>query len=147
MRLEPVTKDNVRRACNVQVHPAQRRFVDPVAESLAEAYAYGDVAWPRVIVDDDRIVGFVMVAIQPDEPIEAYRFCLWRLAIAAEEQGKGYGRFAVMEVAQEGRRRGIAKLHVSWVPGEAGPAEFYQHLGFVTTGEILDNEVVAVLEL
>lgn len=148
MRLEPVTKDNVRKACDIKVHPAQERFVAPVAVSLAEAYVHGDIAWPRVVVaDGDRLVGFVMVAIQPDEPIEAYRFCLWRLAIAAEEQGKGYGRFAVREVAAEGRSRGISRLHVTWVPGEGGPAEFYQRLGFVTTGEILDGEVVAALDI
>ena len=99
MRLELVTKENVREACALKVHPAQERFVARVAFSLAEAYVYGDMAWPRVVVDGDRVVGFVMVAIQPDEPIEAFRFCLWRLAVAAEEQGKGYGRFAVEQVA------------------------------------------------
>lgn len=147
MQLELVTGDNVRKVCDVKVHPAQERFVAPVAVSLAEAYVSRDIAWPRVIVDDDRVVGFVMVAIQPDEPIEAYRFCLWRLAIAGDEQGKGYGRFAVEQVAQEGRRRGISRLHVTWVPGEGGPAEFYQRLGFKTTGEILEGEVVAALDL
>ena len=147
MQLELVTKDNVRRACDVKVHPAQEKFVAPVAVSLAEAYVHHDMAWPRVVVDGDRVVGFVMVAIQPDEPIEAYRFCLWRLAIAADEQGRGYGRFAVGEVAAEGRRRGIAKLYVTWVEGEGGPAEFYQKLGFVPTGEVLEGEVVAALDL
>ncbi len=147
MRLEPVTKENVRKACEVKVSPAQQKFVASVAFSLAEAYAYGEVAWPRVIVEDDRVVGFVMVAIQPDEPIEAYRFCLWRLAVAADEQGKGYGRFAVQEVMKEGRRRGIKRLHVTWVEGEGGPAEFYKSLGFVTTGEVLEGETVAALDL
>lgn len=147
MRLEMVTKDNVRKACDVKVHPSQEQFVAPVAVSLAEAYVHGDIAWPRVIVDDDRVVGFVMVAVQPDEPIEAYRFCLWRLAVSGDEQGKGYGRFAVEQVAEEGRRRGIKRLHVTWVPGEGGPAEFYQRLGFKTTGEVLEGEVVAALDL
>ena len=147
MRLEPVTKENVRKACEIKVHPAQEQFVAPVTVSLAQAYVYGQAAWPRVIVDGDRIVGFVMVSIQSDHPIEAYRFGLWRLAVAAEEQGKGYGRFAVQEVAREGRRRGKTKLYVTWVPGEGGPAEFYRRLGFVTTDEAIDGEVVAALDL
>jgi diamine N-acetyltransferase len=45
---------------------------------------------------------------------------LWRLNIAAEEQGRGYGRFAVTEVAEELRRRGTKTLHVTWHPGEHG---------------------------
>lgn len=44
--------------------------------------------------------------LQPDEPVEAYRFCLWRLAIAADQQGKGYGRFALEKIAQ--RAAGVA---------------------------------------
>lgn len=147
MRLELVTQENVRKACDVKVLATQEKFVAPVAVSLAEAYVYGDVAWPRVITDGDRVVGFVMVAVQPDEPIEAYRFCLWRLAIDAAEQGKGYGRFAVAEVMAEGRRRGVDKLHVTWMEGDGGPAGFYQSLGFVTTGEVLDGETVAAIPL
>ncbi|MBB5867196.1 diamine N-acetyltransferase [Allocatelliglobosispora scoriae] len=147
MRLELVTKDNVHKVCKVKVHPHQEVFVAPVAKSLAEAYVYPDAAWPRAIVDGDRIVGFVMVAIQPDDPIEAYRFCLWRLIIDADEQGKGYGRFAVQAVAEEGRRRGIGQLHSTWHPGDGGPEEFYVRLGFVLTGEVLDDETVGVLQL
>jgi diamine N-acetyltransferase len=53
----------------------------------------------------------------------------------------------VREVAEEGRRRGVTRLHVTWVPGEGSPAEFYRRIGFVPTGEILEDEVVAALEL
>jgi diamine N-acetyltransferase len=147
MRLELVTKENVRKACDLKVHPAQEKFVAPVAVSLAEAYVHSDMAWPRVVVEENRIVAFVMVAIQPDEPIEAFRFCLWRLAVAAGEQGKGYGRFAVHEVAAEGRRRGIDKLTVTWHAGEGSPEEFYKHLGFVKTGEVHGGEFVGALAL
>jgi diamine N-acetyltransferase len=147
MRLDLVTKDNVNKVCAVKVHPSQEGFVAPVAVSLAEAYVNQKTAWPRAVVDGDEIVGFIMVAIQPDEPIEAFRFCLWRLNIDANHQRKGYGRFAVQAVADEGRRRGIERLHVTWEPGEGGPEDFYLRLGFVMTGEVYDGEKVGVLQL
>ncbi len=147
MRLELVTKENVRAACDLKLHPHQESYVAPVAVSIAEAYVNQDIAWLRVIMDEDRVVGFVMVAIQPDEPIEAYRFCIWRLNIAAEEQGKGYGRFAIDSVLKEARERGVSRVTVTWHPGEDGPEEFYKRLGFVPTGEVLEGEKVGAIDV
>jgi hypothetical protein len=50
---------------------------------------------PRLILDEDRVVGFVMGNFDPDNEISAFRAGIWRLNIAADEQGQGYGRFAV----------------------------------------------------
>ena len=44
----------------MKVHPDQERFVAPVVQSLAEAYVRPEVAWPRLILDGDRPVGFLM---------------------------------------------------------------------------------------
>lgn len=49
VHLARVTPQNVDAACRLRVRPDQERFVDPVVTSLAEAYAYGEVAWPRLI--------------------------------------------------------------------------------------------------
>ncbi|WP_245718657.1 hypothetical protein [Micromonospora rhizosphaerae] len=59
-RLEKITPDNVRAACGIAVRPDQEGLVAPVARSLAEAYAQPEVAWPRLIVDGDHPVGFLM---------------------------------------------------------------------------------------
>jgi diamine N-acetyltransferase len=72
---------------------------------------------------------------------------LWRLNIAAGEQGRGYGRFAVESVAAEIRRRGGTRLTVTWHPGETGPEGFYLGLGFKLTGETSGGQTVGVLEL
>jgi diamine N-acetyltransferase len=92
-------------------------------------------------------LGFVMGGFDPDSEIGAFRAGIWRLAIAAEEQGRGYGRFAVEAVAQEARRRGQDRITVLWIPGEGGPEEFYLRLGFRPTGEELSGEVVGELHL
>jgi diamine N-acetyltransferase len=147
VRLAELTPDNVRDACDLRIKPEQERFVASVANSIADAYVHPDTAWPRLILAGDRVVGFVMGGFDPDSEIDAFRAGIWRLAIAAEEQGRGYGRFAVEAVAQEARRRGQDRITVLWIPGEGGPEEFYLRLGFRPTGEELSGEVVGELHL
>ncbi|KAB1915825.1 GNAT family N-acetyltransferase [Micromonospora sp. AMSO31t] len=149
-RLEQITPDNVLAACAIAVRPDQEGLVAPVARSLAEAYAQPAVAWPRLIVDDDRPVGFLMAFLdirwRADDPADI-RSGLWRLNIAADQQGRGYGRFAVGALADELRRRGTDRMFVTWAPGPHGPERFYQRLGFQLTGETSGDQVVGVLAL
>ena len=57
------------------------------------------------MLDDDRVVGFVMGNFDPDSEIEAFRTSIWRLNIAADEQRRGYGRYAVEAFAAEAAAR------------------------------------------
>ena len=147
LHIELVTPDNVGDACRLTVAPEQERFVAPVVRSLAEAYVQPDIAWPRLVYDDDRLVGFVMGAFDPNGPYWFFRSGIWRLNIAAAEQGKGYGRFAVQAVLDEARRRGADRATVLWVPGTDGPAGFYRRIGFVPTGDELYGQVVGAIDL
>lgn len=144
-RLEKVTPENVDAACELRVHPEQEGFVAPVIKSLAQAYAYGDLAWPRLIFDGDELVGFVMAHFDPRNPVASLRAVIWRLNIAASRQGRGYGRFAVVSVCAEARRRGYRRVTVLWEPG--GPEEFYRRLGFRRTGAEHQGELVGELTL
>lgn len=150
-RLEKVTPDNVEAACGLRIRPDQEGLVAPVARSLAEAYAQPEIAWPRLVYDGEHLVGFVMaffdVRFNPDDPDDRLRSGLWRLNIAADHQGRGYGRFAVESVCEEIRRRGQSRVTVTWVPGEHGPERFYRRLGFRLTGETSGDEVVGELDL
>ncbi|GGW10142.1 hypothetical protein GCM10018980_33590 [Streptomyces capoamus] len=109
------------------------------------------VAWPRLILDDDRVVGFLMAFFDIDFAGDGtgtdIRSGLWRLNISAEEQGRGYGRFAVQAVADEIRRRGGTRLTACWHPGSDGPEAFYLGLGFRLTGEMSGDQCVGELEL
>jgi diamine N-acetyltransferase len=118
-----------------------------VAFSLAEAYAQPVVAWPRLVYAGERLVGFVMGAFDPDNPIGFFRCGIWRLNIATGEQGKGFGRFAVQAVLEEARRRGQRRATVLWVPGPDGPEGFYLRLGFRPTGEQFGGQTVGELLL
>ncbi|MGW1953792.1 GNAT family N-acetyltransferase [Streptomyces sp. NPDC001920] len=149
-RLEKITPGNFEAATGIRVRPDQEHAVSPVMRSLAEAYVHPEgVAWPRLIVDGDRPVGFLMAFFDIDwyEDGSVLRSGLWRLNIAAEEQGRGYGRFAVESVAAEIRRRGGEQLYVTWHPGANGPENFYLGLGFRPNGETSEGETVGVLDL
>jgi diamine N-acetyltransferase len=148
-RLEEITPGNLDAALGIRVRPDQEHAVAPVVKSLAEAYVHPGVAWPRLIVDGDRPVGFLMAFFDIDwhDDGSVRRSGLWRLNIAAGEQGRGYGRFAVESVAEELRRRGTKQLHVTWHPGPDGPEGFYLGLGFRLNGETSGGQTVGVLEL
>ncbi|MFG2329731.1 GNAT family N-acetyltransferase [Streptomyces sp. NPDC048604] len=151
LRLETITPANVDAALGLRVHPEQTDNVAPVATSLAEAYAYGETAWPRAIYDGDELVGFLMAFVDirwnAEKDPEDRRSGLWRLNIGAAHQGMGYGRFAVEAVREELRRRGASQLYVSWHQGEHGPGEFYRRLGFRETGELAGDQAVGVLAI
>ncbi|MGW6739858.1 GNAT family N-acetyltransferase [Streptomyces sp. NPDC055025] len=150
-RLARVTAANFDAAIGLKVRTDQEHLVAPVVKSLAEAYVYPDIAWPRLIFDGERLVGFLMAFLDIDFAGDGrgtdIRSGLWRLNIAAGEQGRGYGRFAVESVAGEIRRRGGTRLTTTWHPGEDGPEGFYLALGFRPTGELSGDEKVGELEL
>ncbi|MGW0879776.1 GNAT family N-acetyltransferase [Streptomyces sp. NPDC002671] len=149
LQLEEITPGNLEAALGIRIRPDQEHAVEPVVKSLAEAYVHPGVAWPRLITDAGRPVGFLMAFFDIDWHLDGsvFRSGLWRLNIAAEVQGKGYGRFAVESVAAEIRRRGGKELYVTWHPGPDGPEEFYLRLGFRKNGETSGGQTVGVLAL
>lgn len=147
LRVEKVNPDNVNDALNLSVKPEQNDVVAPVAHSLAEAYANPAAAWPRLMYDGDKLVAFVMAGFAPDSPVELFRCGIWRLNVAADSQGRGYGKFAVNVLIEEAKRRGFTRVSTMWVPGDVGPEKFYLRLGFTLTGEIFHGQVVGELAL
>ncbi|MFJ3706801.1 GNAT family N-acetyltransferase [Streptomyces sp. NPDC090053] len=150
-RLAEITAANFDDAIGLKVRADQEHLVAPVVKSLAEAYVHPGVAWPRLILDGDRPVGFLMAFLDIDFAGDGtgtdIRSGLWRLNIAAGEQGRGCGRFAVEAVAAEIRRRGGSRLTASWHPGGDGPEGFYLGLGFRLTGETSGDQAVGELFL
>ncbi|BBH69622.1 N-acetyltransferase [Actinoplanes sp. OR16] len=152
MRLVEITTENYEAALALTVRPDQQDLVEPVVHSLAEAYVYGARAWPRLIYDGDEPVGFVMAFLDfawgaVDPQPEDLRSGLWRLNIAADAQGRGYGTFAVDQVCSMIAARGGTRAYVTYEPRDGGPGPFYRRLGFVPTGEFSEDQVVAVRDL
>lgn len=142
-----ITPANVEAAIEIRVGAEQNAFVAPVVTSLAQAYASRETAWPRLILDGERPVAFVMANFAPKEEEPGFRCGIWRLNVAEKEEGRGYGRFAVEAVLAEARRRGNRRVTVMWEPGEGGPEWFYLNLGFRRTGRVFAGEIVGELLL
>lgn len=91
LRLAEVTAANFEDAIAVKVRPDQEHLVAPVVKSLAEAYVHPGIAWPRLILDGDRIVGFLMaffdIDFAGDGTGKDIRSGLWRLNIAMRRTG------------------------------------------------------------
>jgi diamine N-acetyltransferase len=69
LRLAELTAANLQAACGLEVKPEQRQFVAPVVES----YVHYATAWPRLILDDDRVVGFIMGGFNPHSEVDVFR--------------------------------------------------------------------------
>ena len=79
---------------DLKVAPGQEQFVGDEPGSLAQALAEHDIAWPRAVVADGTIVGFLMLEIDPTDQ-DGRPYGLWRLMIDAASQRKGCGAAAL----------------------------------------------------
>jgi diamine N-acetyltransferase len=141
--LREITGDTVRAVCALEVAPEQRGFVAPNAVSIAQAH-FEPKAWFRAIYAGEEPVGFVMLS----EDTEMPEYYLWRFMVAAEHQGKGYGKRALDLLVERVRSLpGATELLSSYVRGEAGPRDFYLRYGFEETGDVEEGEHVIRLEL
>lgn len=141
--LRPVTEENVRALCLLDVAPHQQGFVAPNAVSLAQALV-SEKAWVRAVYAGEEPVGFAMLSDDDEQP----RYYLWRFMIDQRYQGHGFGKRAMDLVADYVRSRpGADRLYLSYVRAPGGPEAFYKSLGFVDTGEVHEGEVEAALDL
>ena len=147
LRLEELSATNIVAANTLSLKPGQEQYVAPVSHSIAEAYVNPLTSWPRVVLDGDTVVGFIMGNFDPDAADEHFRSCIWRLNVAADAQGRGVGRFAARALAEEARSRGFDKLTAIWEPGEDGPEQFFLRIGFVPVDQTQYGDTVGVLEL
>jgi diamine N-acetyltransferase len=144
-RLVELDSENLPAVIAIPPAVGEKAYVAPVLHSIAEAYVT-PTAWPRVIVDGDEVVGFVMANFDPDNEIPEFRGGIWRLNVAEHAKGRGVGRFAVEQVAEEARRRGCDRITVLWDQAPDGPERFYLKCGFRKEGELF-GERVGVLDL
>ena len=150
LRLVPLTLENNRSYYSLRTHHSQERFVAPMSWSFADALfpevIDGEPVVPRLygVEADGEPVAFVMIAeVTPAHP-EPY---LWRFLVDRRHQHRGVGRRALDLLCDQLRAQGCTTLVTSWEPGPGTPAPFYRRYGFLETGEIVDGETVARLQL
>ncbi|GIF45522.1 diamine N-acetyltransferase [Asanoa ferruginea] len=135
--LRPVDADNWRAVAALTVTEVQRAWVAEPAYYLALCH-YSPVGWrPLAVTDaDGTVVGFLMWAVDPEDGAA----WLGGITIDATQQGKGFGRAAVSAALTELDAPSFA---LSYQPDNTAARALYASLGFVETGELEDDEVVA----
>jgi len=150
IELREVTDEVREELRSVRVGEGQERFVSSVEESLAEAELYPQAKpWFRAVYADGVAAGFVMISwdVEPDPPELWGPWFLWKLLIDERQQGRGLGREVVLAIVDIVRHEGGDALITSYGEGPGGPGGFYRGLGFVPTGDVDHDEIVARLPI
>ena len=150
IKLEPVNDNNREAVLALSVREDQP-FVAPNDYSLSEAYEANakapGTARPFAIYAGEKIVGFCMLALDPEDENPVDRYCLWRFMIDKNEQGKGYGQAALQEIIRYFKENGVDTVYLSTAPANARGLHVYHKAGFRETGEMEDEEAILVLKL
>jgi diamine N-acetyltransferase len=147
----PVTRDTVHPLIGLSVRDDQRDLVTANVKTLAEApYEPGALVWG--LWDGEVPVG-LMAMVDPEgvrlhgpflQPGAAY---LWRLMIAADCQGKGYGDQALRFAIATARGWGAGHLVTGVNDVPHGNRGFYERHGFIDSGVIEEDDLLLVLTL
>ena len=159
LRLEKVNGKNVWELLKLKVADDQKSFVATNDISIIEAYTAitgNGYAFPFGIYDDETPVGFLMIGFDSDDywddapEIANGNYNLWRLMIDKKYQGKGYGREAIKLALDFISTKPCGEAEYCWLsyePENKVAASLYSSFGFVETGEMDGEEVIAVLGL
>jgi diamine N-acetyltransferase len=138
IHLKEITPKNLKTCLDLYdtLDDVQKKQVAPNAVSLAQAYVHHDVAWPRVIVENDRVVGFIMLELDAKDIPEYNRpgHYIWRMMIGKQYQNKGYGTQTLDLIKNKCQKEGLKSLYVSCSMGHDMPYQFYINNGFMDTG-------------
>jgi diamine N-acetyltransferase len=138
--LRPITNDNVRAVCDLELAPGQEDLIAPAATTIAEAHYEPTENLVQAIYVDETPAGLVAVLFE-DPPY------LVRFMVDAAHQRQGFGTRALELLYEELRARGYEELTVSWNPREGGPGDFWRGQGFAETGQVTYGEPVGRLAL
>ena len=159
LRLEKITGKNVWDILKLCVSEKQKNFVASNDISIIEAYTAitgNGYAFPFGIYEDDTPVGFLMIGFDTDDywedaPLIAKgNYNLWRLMIDKRYQGKGYGKEAVRLALEFIKTFPCGKAEYCWLsyePENRIASQLYRLFGFVETGEMDGDELIAILKL
>jgi diamine N-acetyltransferase len=137
--LEPVDRSNHKKLFHMQLRPEQVTFVTPPRWTLARCYVkfFGEdfEHLPHLIRAGDEVVGYATTACDPNS---ADNYWIDDIMIAAEHQGKGYGRAAMVEVLKMivARYPRCTAVQLTCFRANATAEALYRSLGFEPTGEV-----------
>ncbi len=153
IELRQITFDDFSQCIKLELAEGQQTFVAPNIYTLAEAYVALTTdhfhPMPYAIYSDGELVGMIAMCYQRGTA-EMGHYEMYRFMIDKRHQGKGYGRAALSQAIALLRSQPHgpgSHIATSFVPGNDVAKDLYLSLGFVETGEVEDDELVARLEL
>lgn len=150
VELVEITPDDAYLWGRLRTHHSEQRFVSPMAVTWRDALfpeTFEDVVaipWMRGVLADGERAAFVMTSATHGTRHGHY---LWRLLVDRVHQRRCIGRRAIELLIEQLRGDGVPRLYTSCGQGIGSPQPFYERLGFVPTGEVLDDEVELVIDL
>ena len=149
--LRKITLENRRQVFNLEVSEEQRQFVASNLSSVATAYV---LVTNGGHPNDETIVGFVLIAYgitSYDLPkIAEDNYTIIRFMIGKQYQNQGFGKEALYKILEYIRTFPKGKAKYCWLeysPRNTAAERMYKNVGFSDNGEIVNDEVVALLEL
>lgn len=133
IRLEKITRENWYECSTLEVRPEQREFVNSNLLCIAEAQFHP--GWGAyAIYFEDQMVGFVMYEDDEDQD----EWWISALMIAADHQGKGYGKTAVPVLFPILLQKGCTSIWVGYADDNVAARALFSGFGFKEVG--LDSE-------
>ncbi|MGT2951399.1 N-acetyltransferase [Streptococcus cuniculi] len=132
--LRLVDEENFAQVIDLTVAEKDQQFVASNLRSLADCWLYrenGDV-FPYAIYADDKVVGFALVDVDDEEAC----YMIWRLMIDWREQGKGYGKSAILALIEQAKALGkYSTIRADFVKGNHRMEQLLHSLAFTIFGQ------------
>ena len=136
VELRSVTKDNFEDVLGLRVADHQKTYVSTTVYALAQAYVYGENAFPFAVYADNTIVGFIMLGYYEIRN----QYTLWKLLIDEKHQRKGYGKDALQQgIAYLAEKFDAKEIYTGVALGNEAAKCLYSSVGFELTGLVEDN--------
>lgn len=155
IELRKITGDNFDECVKLETYEEQKQYVASNIRSLAQAYVAlmnkECIPMPYAIYNNEIMVGFIMLSYNEADANNAENtYWVWRLMIDKRYQGKGYGKETMVKAIELIRNfpyGKVSSVFLSYEPDNLVAKELYASFGFVETGKIEYDELIAKLAL
>ncbi|MCE7793787.1 GNAT family N-acetyltransferase [Salipaludibacillus sp. CUR1] len=145
--IQELTVKNMYKCLELKLAEDQVDRIAPNVYSIAESKVNPNFT-PCAIHLDEEVIGFVMTEYDPNE-IESRKYWIPRFMIDISYQRKGYGKEAMLQVIDMFKENDdCLYIGLSTEPDNYSALRFYESLGYVNTGELLEeSEVILLLKV
>ncbi|MCF6137756.1 GNAT family N-acetyltransferase [Pseudalkalibacillus berkeleyi] len=142
--IQELNVENMYKCLNLKLAEDQVDRIAPNVYSIAESKVNSNFT-PYAIHLDDEVIGFVMTEFDPTE-IEERKYWIPRFMIDVSYQRKGYGKGAMQQVIDMFKKNDDCHyIGLSTEPDNYSALRFYESLGFINTGELLEEREAILL--